>query len=62
MTPADPDDSLQQHSSPAPQPDKPVYATEQQLKARAEAGASIEVRTVHIADWHAEKYTLFNTT
>ncbi|CAG7923192.1 unnamed protein product [Penicillium olsonii] len=42
VTPADGDDSLLQHSSPAPQPDKPVYATEQQLKARAEAGASIE--------------------
>ncbi|KAJ5329441.1 Histone-fold [Penicillium brevicompactum] len=42
VTPADPDDSILQHSSPAPQPDKPVYATEQQLKARAEAGASIE--------------------
>ncbi|KAJ5860378.1 uncharacterized protein N7529_007688 [Penicillium soppii] len=42
VTPADPDDSLLQQSSPAPQPDKPVYATEQQLKARAEAGASIE--------------------
>ncbi|CAG8362411.1 unnamed protein product [Penicillium salamii] len=42
VTPAEGDDSLLQHSSPAPQPDKPVYATEQQLKARAEAGASIE--------------------
>ncbi|CAG8083657.1 unnamed protein product [Penicillium salamii] len=41
-TPAEGDDSLLQNSSPAPQPDKPVYATEQQLKARAEAGASIE--------------------
>ncbi|CAG8930491.1 unnamed protein product [Penicillium salamii] len=42
VTPAEGDDSLLQNSSPAPQPDKPVYATEQQLKARAEAGASIE--------------------
>jgi hypothetical protein len=54
MTPADPDESLLQHSSPVPQPDKPVYATEQQLKARAEAGASIEVSSVHIADMETD--------
>lgn len=42
VTPADPDDSLLQ-SPPAPQTDKPVFATEQQLKARAEAGVSVEV-------------------
>ncbi|KAJ5482124.1 Histone-fold [Penicillium sp. IBT 31633x] len=42
VTPADPDDSLLQQSPPAPQADKPVFATEQQLKARAEAGASVE--------------------
>ncbi|KAJ9483149.1 hypothetical protein VN97_g10263 [Penicillium thymicola] len=42
VTPADPDDSLLQQSPPAPQTDKPVFATEQQLKARAEAGASVE--------------------
>lgn len=44
VTPADPDDSLLQHSSPVAHTDKPVFATEQQLKARAEAGASVEVR------------------
>ncbi|KAJ5516983.1 hypothetical protein N7527_008543 [Penicillium freii] len=42
VTPADPDDSLLQQSPPAPQTDKPIFATEQQLKARAEAGASVE--------------------
>ncbi|CDM30393.1 transcriptional regulator family: Histone-like TF [Penicillium roqueforti] len=42
VTPADPDDSLLQHSSPVAHTDKPVFATEQQLKARAEAGASVE--------------------
>ncbi|KAJ5985314.1 hypothetical protein N7522_012510 [Penicillium canescens] len=41
VTPADPDDSLLQ-SPQAPQTDKPVFATEQQLKARAEAGVSVE--------------------
>ncbi|KAJ5135799.1 transcriptional regulator family: Histone-like TF [Penicillium bovifimosum] len=41
VTPADPDDSLLQ--SPEAASEKPVFATEQQLKARAEAGASVEV-------------------
>ncbi|KAJ5767092.1 Histone-fold [Penicillium nucicola] len=41
VTPADPDDSLLQ-SPPAQQTDKPIFATEQQLKARAEAGVSVE--------------------
>lgn len=48
VTPADADDSMAQHSSPPPQSDKPVYATEQQLKARAEAGASIEVSRISV--------------
>jgi hypothetical protein len=42
VTPADPDDSLLQSPS-AQQTEKPVFATEQQLKARAEAGVSVEV-------------------
>ncbi|KAJ5382934.1 Histone-fold [Penicillium concentricum] len=42
VTPADADDSLLQQSPSAPHSDKPVFATEQQLKARAEAGASVE--------------------
>ncbi|KAJ5561963.1 Histone-fold [Penicillium sp. DV-2018c] len=41
VTPADPDDSLLQQS-PTAASEKPVFATEQQLKARAEAGASVE--------------------
>lgn len=41
VTPADADDSLQ--LSPQTQTEKPVTATEQQLKARAEAGVSVEV-------------------
>lgn len=42
VTPADADDSLQQ-SPQQTQTDKTVTATEQQLKARAEAGVSVEV-------------------
>ncbi|KAJ5794125.1 Histone-fold [Penicillium paradoxum] len=42
VTPADPDESIIQHSPAAPQAEKPIFATEQQLKARAEAGTSVE--------------------
>lgn len=41
VTPADPDESIQ--LSPSAQTDKPITATEQQIKARAEAGVSVEV-------------------
>lgn len=40
VTPADPDESIQ--LSPSAQTDKPITATEQQIKARAEAGVSVE--------------------
>lgn len=43
VTPAEADDSLQL-SPPAPSTaDKPITATEQQLKARAELGVSVDV-------------------
>lgn len=43
VTPAEADDSLQL-SPPAPSTaDKPVTATQQQLKARAELGVSVDV-------------------
>lgn len=42
VTPADPDDSTQ--LSQTQQPEKNITATEQQLKARAELGVSVEVR------------------
>lgn len=43
VTPADPDESIQ--ASPQAQPSgETITATEQQLKARAEAGVSVEVR------------------
>lgn len=41
MTPADEGDSLQ--TSPQQTTDKPITATEQQIKARAEAGVSVDV-------------------
>jgi hypothetical protein len=41
MTPAEEGDSLQM--SPQQTTDKPITATEQQIKARAEAGVSVDV-------------------
>jgi hypothetical protein len=44
MTPADPDDTSLL-SPVAPTSDKPITATEQQIKARAELGVSVDVST-----------------
>lgn len=43
VTPADPDDSQLSPAAPSTS-DKPITATEQQIKARAELGVSVEVR------------------
>lgn len=45
VTPADPDESIQLSPQAQTSSDKPITATEQQLKARAEAGVSVEVST-----------------
>ncbi|KAJ5379441.1 hypothetical protein N7509_012560 [Penicillium cosmopolitanum] len=42
VTPADPDESIQLSPQAQTSSDKPITATEQQLKARAEAGVSVE--------------------
>ncbi|CAI7653739.1 unnamed protein product [Penicillium manginii] len=42
VTPADPDESIQLSPQAPTSSDKPITATEQQLKARAEAGVSVE--------------------
>ncbi|CAI7616588.1 unnamed protein product [Penicillium pancosmium] len=51
VTPADPDESIQLSPQAQTSSDKPITATEQQLKARAEAGVSVEVSTPRTGRW-----------